>query len=317
MNTFKNRYNDELIKELNHLKKERNAVILSHIYQLPEIHSIADFVGDSLDLSKKALQLKEETIIFCGVYFMAEIAYILNPNKKVLIPDITANCPMSDMITVKKLKEFKLQSKNPVVVAYVNTSADIKAESDICCTSSNVIDIVNSIEDNAEIIFVPDRNLGSYVQKKIGRNMKIWNGFCPTHNNFILPEYVLKIKAEHPYAEVIVHPECRPEVILLADFVMSTGMMCRHVKQSPINEFIVGTENGILYKLKKDNPNKNFYPISSLAICHNMKKITISKVKNALLNMENLIHISETTRKKACYPLLKMLKIDSNKTIIK
>jgi len=309
--------NTEIVKELNSLKKEKNAVILAHVYQLPEIHDIADFVGDSLDLSRKAFQVKADIIVFCGVYFMAEIASILNPNKKVLIPDIDADCPMAGMITVEKLKEFKSQCKNPVVVAYVNTSAAVKAESDICCTSSNAVDVVKSIKSRGEIIFVPDRNLGSYVQKKSGIEMKIWNGFCPTHNNFILPEYILKARREHPHAEILVHPECRPEVISLADRVMSTGIMCRYVKESYKEEFVIGTESGILYKLKKDNPNKNFYPASSLVICPNMKKITVAKVKDVLANMKNFVSVPEKIRERSYYPVLKMLKVIQKQTIFK
>jgi quinolinate synthase len=306
----------ETIKKLNKLKKKKNAVILAHIYQLPEIHNIADFVGDSLDLSKKAIQTNADVIVFCGVYFMAEIASILNPKKKILIPDSNAGCPMADMITVEKLKEFKSQYKNPAVVAYVNTSAAVKAESDICCTSSNAVNVVKSIigdrdTEDSDIIFVPDRNLGSYVQKLIDVKMNIWNGFCPTHNNLILPEYLLKAKEEHPHAEILVHPECRPEVASMADHIMSTGAMCRYVGKTPTKEFIIGTETEILYKLKKDNPSKNFYPVSSLAVCPNMKKITLAKVLDVLTNMKNEVSISEDIRQKAYRPILKMLKINA------
>jgi len=300
---------DEIVEDINRLKKEKNAVILAHVYQLPEIHDIADFVGDSLDLSRKAVQTEADVIVFCGVYFMAEIAAILNPEKKVLIPDMNADCPMADMITAEKLKEFKSRYKNPVVVAYVNTSAAVKAESDICCTSSNAINVVKSVEAGSDVIFVPDRNLGSYIQKVSGVKMGLWNGFCPTHNNFILPEYILKVKEEHPHAEILAHPECRPEVVSLADHVMSTGAMCKHVKKSAAKDFIIGTENGILYKLKRDNPDKNFYPVSNLTICPNMKKITLAKVVNALSNMKNLVSVPENIREKACCPILKMLKI--------
>jgi quinolinate synthase len=306
----------ETIKKLNKLKKEKNAIILAHIYQLPEIHNIADFVGDSLDLSRKAVQTNADVIVFCGVHFMAETASILNPKKKVLIPDLNAGCPMSDMITVEKLKEFKLQYKNPVVVAYVNTSAAVKAESDICCTSSNAVNVVKSIvgdtgAENSDIIFVPDRNLGNYVQKLAGVKMNIWNGFCPTHNNFILPEYLLKAKAEHPHAKILVHPECRPEVASAADHTMSTGVMCRYVEKSGAKEFIIGTETGILHKLKKDNPDKNFYPVSSLAVCPNMKKITLAKVLDVLTNMKNVVCVSKDIRQKAYRPILKMLEINA------
>jgi quinolinate synthase len=300
---------EETIKNLNKLKKERNAVILAHIYQLPEIHDVADFVGDSLDLSRKAAQTNADVIVFCGVHFMAETASILSPKKKVLIPDVNAGCPMADMITAEKLKEFKSQYKNPVVIAYVNTSAMVKAESDICCTSSNAVNVVKSIANNSDIIFVPDRNLGEYVQKTSNIKMNIWNGFCPTHNNFIIPEYILKAKKEHPSAEILVHPECRSEVISLADYVMSTGIMCRHVAKSAAKEFIIGTEMGILYKLKKDNPSKKFYPISHLTICPNMKKITLAKVLDVLINMKNVISVPENIRQKAYIPISKMLKI--------
>lgn len=306
----------ETIKKLNKLKKEKNAVIFAHIYQLPEIHNIADFVGDSLDLSRKAVRTNADVIVFCGVHFMAETASILNPKKKILIPDLNAGCPMSDMITAEKLKEFKSQYKNPVVIAYVNTSAAVKAESDICCTSSNAVNVVKSIfEDTVvedrDIIFIPDRNLGSYVQKLTDVKMNIWNGFCPTHNNFILPEYLLKAKEEHPHAEILVHPECRPEVASAADHIMSTGVMCRYVEKSTAKEFIIGTETGILYKLKKDNPGKNFYPVSSLVVCPNMKKITLAKVLDVLANMKNVICVSEDIREKAYRPILKMLEINA------
>jgi quinolinate synthase len=305
----------ETTKKLKKLKKEKNAIILAHIYQLPEIHDIADFVGDSLDLSRKAAQTNADIIVFCGVHFMAEIASILNPKKKVLIPDLSAGCPMADMITAEKLKELKSQYKKPMVVTYVNTSAAVKAESDICCTSSNAINVVKSIVrdsgEDSDIIFVPDRNLGSYVQKLASVKMNIWNGFCPTHNNLILPEYLLKAKEEHPHAEILVHPECRPEVTSMADHIMSTGGMCRYVEESTAKEFIIGTETEILYKLKKDNPDKNFYPVSSIAICPNIKKNTLAKVLDVLENMKNAISVSEDIRQKAYHPILKMLKINA------
>ncbi|GHT63099.1 quinolinate synthase A [Endomicrobiia bacterium] len=307
---------NEIGEKLNKLKKEKNAIILAHIYQLPEIHDIADFVGDSLELSIKATQTDADVIVFCGVHFMAETASILSPDKKVLIPDAQAGCPMADMITAEQLKNWKAKYKNPVVVAYVNTSAVIKAESDICCTSSNAVNVVKSIASgknlrNLDILFVPDRNLGSYVQKTSGIKMNIWNGFCPTHNNFILPEYVLKIKEQHPSTEVLVHPECRPEVVSLADHVMSTGVMCRYVQKNFVKDFIIGTETGILYKLNKDNSDKNFYPVTNLAQCPNMKKITLAKVFDALVNMKNIVSVLDDIRQKAYPPIYKMLQIAS------
>jgi len=302
---------NEITEKLNKLKKEKNAVILAHIYQLPEIQDAADFVGDSLDLSRKAAQTDADVIVFCGVHFMAETAAILSPQKKVLIPDTHAGCPMADMITADKLKEEKAKYKKPFVVAYVNTSAAVKAECDICCTSSNAVNVVKSVKDKAAdstIIFVPDRNLGAYVQKTSGIEMVIWNGFCPTHNN-MLPEHVLKAKQEHPDAEVLVHPECRPEVVALADFAMSTGQMCKRAPVSPKKEFIIGTETGILYKLQKENLNKKFYPLSSIAVCPNMKKITLAKVIDVLENMKNRVVVPEDIREKAYLPIKKMLDV--------
>jgi quinolinate synthase len=297
---------NETIERLNRLKKERNAVILAHIYQLPEIQDVADFVGDSLDLSRKAAKTDADVIVFCGVHFMAETAAILSPDKKVLIPDVQAGCPMADMIKPQALLEFKKQYPGAKVAAYVNTSAAVKAESDICCTSSNAVDIVNSL-DAETVIFVPDRNLGNYVQKTSGRKMILWNGFCPTHNNTIFPENILRLKNEHHESEVLVHPECRPEVVDLADFALSTGGMCKRVAQSPKKEFIIGTESGILYKLKKDNPEKTFYHASPLAVCQNMKNITLAKVLDVLANMKNIVTIDEAIRERAYTPIKKML----------
>ena len=299
---------EETIKRLEQLKKEKNAVILAHIYQLPEIQDIADFVGDSLDLNRKAADTDADVIVFCGVHFMAETAAILSPEKKVLIPDTGAGCPMADMVTAQQLREFKKKYNNPQVVAYVNTSAAVKAESDICCTSSNAVKVVESVK-SGDIIFVPDRNLGGYVQKKTGREMIIWNGFCPTHNNLMLPEHLLKAKELYPEAEILVHPECRPETVALADHAMSTGQMCKYVPQSPKKEFIIGTESGILYKLEKENPDKKFYPVSSFAVCPNMKKITLAKVLDTLADMKNVVTVPEEIREKAYTPIKKMLDI--------
>ncbi|MDR2644546.1 MAG: quinolinate synthase NadA [Endomicrobium sp.] len=306
---------NDTIQKLNILKKGKKAVILSHIYQRSEIHDIADFVGDSLELSRQAAQTKADVIVFCGVHFMAETASIINPQKKVLIPDLEAGCPMADMITVEKLKEFKSKFKNPVVVSYVNTSAAVKAESDICCTSSNAVNVVKRVVEtfgkNIDIIFTPDRNLGGYIQKVSGIKMNIWNGFCPTHNNFILPDYVKTAKNKYPKAEVLAHPECRPEVLDLADYALSTGGMCKRIKESSSKEFIICTETGILYKLQKDNPGKKFYPATDLSICPNMKKITLAKVYDVLANMKNIVFVQDNIRKKAYIPISKMLEINA------
>ncbi|MDR3071063.1 MAG: quinolinate synthase NadA [Endomicrobium sp.] len=305
---------NEIIEKINRLKLERRAVILAHMYQPPEIYDVADFVGDSLELSRKATQIDADVIVFCGVYFMAETASILSPSKKVLIPDLNAGCPLADMVTAKKLKSFKSQHKNLIVVAYVNTSAEVKAESDICCTSSNALNVIKSVIDKkgiqgVDILFLPDRNLGSYIQKNLNIEMNVWDGFCPTHNNFILPDYVLKVKMEHPKAEVLAHPECRPEVISLANHVMSTGLMCKYVEKSTAKDFIIATEIGILHKLRKDNQDKNFYPVTELAECPNMKKITLAKVLDVLTNMKNIVSVKEDVRQKAYLPISKMLQI--------
>jgi quinolinate synthase len=306
---------NDIIQKLNILKKEKKAVVLAHIYQRSEIHDIADFVGDSLELSRQAAQTKADVIVFCGVHFMAETASILNPQKKVLIPDLEAGCPMADMITVEKLKEFKSKFKNPVVVSYVNTSAAVKAESDICCTSSNAVNVVKRVVEtfgkDIDIIFTPDRNLGGYIQKVSGIKMNIWDGFCPTHNNFILPEYVKTAKNKYTKAEVLAHPECRPEVLGLADYALSTGGMCKHIKESSSKEFIICTETGILYKLQKDNPEKIFYPATELSVCSNMKKITLAKVYDVLVNMKNIVFVQDNIRKKAHLPISKMLEINA------
>ncbi|MDR0915491.1 MAG: quinolinate synthase NadA [Endomicrobium sp.] len=299
----------ETIQELHELKRKKNAIILAHIYQLPEIQDIADFVGDSLDLSKKTQQVDADIIVFCGVHFMAETASILNPNKKIILPELNAMCPMANMINAQKLKTIKSKYTNPIVVSYINTSADIKAESNICCTSSNAINVVKSIPKNKEIIFIPDRNLGAYVQKMSGIKMYLYDGFCPTHNNFILPNHILKLKKQYPLAKVLVHPECRLEVISLADKAMSTSQMCQYVSLSKHKEFIIGTETGILHRLQKENPQKKFYAASTLATCPNMKKITLEKILSVLINETNVIKISKTIRNKAYLPLAKMTEI--------
>jgi quinolinate synthase len=307
----------DIIQNLNILKKEKNAVVLAHIYQQPEIHDIADFVGDSLELSRKAAKTKEELIVFCGVHFMAETASIINPQKKVLIPDMQAGCPMADMVNVEKLKEFKSRFRNPIVMSYVNTSAAVKAESDICCTSSNAINVVKSVVrnlgNNIDIIFTPDRNLGRYIQKVSGIRMNIWDGFCPTHNNFILPEHVKTIKNKYLKAEILAHPECRAEVLELADYVLSTGGMCKRAKESARKEFIICTETGILHKLQKDNPDKKFYAPTDLAVCPNMKKITLGKVYDVLVNIKNIVRVPDNIRQKAYTPISKMLEINAEK----
>jgi len=299
--------NTKILSEIEILKKEHNAIILAHNYQIPEVQDVADLLGDSLDLAKKAKKTDAENIIFCGVDFMAESAKILNPNKTVIIPDKNAHCPMAAM--VKKEDLIKIKNKNPdaKVVAYINTTADIKAISDICCTSSNGVKVVKSLSSK-KIIFIPDQNLGAYVKRFLPeKEMIIWPGYCATHHN-IHKEHINKLKQKHPEAEVLVHPECRPEIIDLADHAFSTNGMVNYAKKTDTKEFIIGTEKDICYRLKNENPDKQFYPIKS-AICQNMKKINLEKILNSLKNLEPKIELSDEIMKNAKKPLQKMMDI--------
>ena len=299
--------NKKIVNRIASLKRERNAIILAHNYQLPEIQDIADFLGDSLDLAKKATKTDAENIIFCGVRFMAESAKILNPDKNVIIPDINAKCPMAAMVDVKRLEELKGKNPDAKVVTYINSTAEIKAISDICCTSANGIKVVKSVETK-KIIFVPDQNLGAYIQRNVPeRKMILWPGMCSTHHD-IRVEDILKLKEKHPNATIMVHPECRLEVIDIADHVFSTSGMVNHCKNSDSKEFIIGTEKDMCYRLKKENPEKEFYPIKT-AICQNMKKITIEKVLNSLETLKPKIELSDYIMENAKMPLKKMMDI--------
>jgi quinolinate synthase len=298
---------DELVEKISALKKRRNAVILAHNYQLGEVQDIADFVGDSLELSQNAAKTGASVIVFCGVHFMAETASILCPDKVVLLPDMNAGCPMADMITAEQLREEKKEHPQAVVVCYINSSAEVKAESDICCTSANAVGIVASL-DAREIIFVPDQYLGHYISTKTGKKMILWPGFCLTHVQ-IRPERIRELKSEYPQAEVVVHPECTPEVIALADEVFSTSGMCRYAQRDEVKEMIVGTEIGIIYRLKKENPGKMFIPASEQAICPDMKLITMEKVLWSLEKMSPEVKVPEGIRLRAKAAVDKMLKI--------
>ena len=298
----------ELSDKINKLKKERNAVILVHNYQRAEVQDIADYIGDSLGLSIAASKTDADVIVFCGVHFMAETAAIISPNKTVIMPDVNAGCPMADMINVEKLKELKSKHPGVPVVCYVNTSAAVKAESDICCTSANSIKIVQSLPDK-ELIFIPDKYLGIYTQSKApDKKLILSDGYCPIHAG-ILAEHVQKAKADHPSALVVAHPECRPEVISLADAVVSTSGMIKFVKESKADEFIIGTETGILYRLQKENPDKNFYPASKLAVCPNMKLTTLEKVLWSLEDLKTVIKVPEKIAVKARKAIERMLEI--------
>jgi quinolinate synthase len=297
----------ELTEKILKLKKKRNAVILAHNYQLGEIQDIADFVGDSLDLSQNAAKTDASVIVFCGVHFMAETASILCPDKTVLLPDEHAGCPMANMITAPQLRDRKREYPKATVVCYVNSSAAVKAESYICCTSANAVGVVESLDTN-EIIFVPDQYLGHYISTKTAKKMILWPGFCPTHAR-IMPEYIVKLRHEYPEAKVVVHPECRPDVIALADEVLSTSGMIRFARREDVQEMIVGTEMGIIYRLKKENPGKKFIPVSEQAICPNMKLITLEKVLWSLEEMAPEVKVPENIRLKAKDAVDRMLEV--------
>jgi len=259
------------------LKAQRRAVILAHNYQPGEIQDLADYVGDSLGLSQEAGKTDAERIIFCGVHFMAETAALICPDKTVLIPDKHAGCPLANMITLRQLRQAKRQHPDAQVVCYVNSTAAIKAESDICCTSSNAVKVVNSFPQDRPILFIPDASLGRYVEKQLGRELILWPGYCPTHHR-VLAEHVRELRRQYPEAKVVVHPECTEDVIALADHVASTSGILRYGRESAARTFIIGTEIGILHRLKKENPDKQFVPTSTLADCPNMKLITLEKV---------------------------------------
>jgi len=299
---------EKLVTDISRLKEECKAIILVHNYQLGEVQDIADFVGDSLDLSRQATKTDAEVIVFCGVHFMAETAKILSPDKIVLMPDLNASCAMANMITLRQLQEMKKRHPDAVVVSYVNTKAEIKAESDYCCTSANAVKVAQSIPEDKEILFIPDKYLGDYVSKQANRKMILWEGFCPTHRR-ILAEDILKKKAQYPKAEVLVHPECTPDVIAMADQVLSTTGICRYAKESNSEEFIIGTEIGILYRLKKENPQKQFYPASILAECSNMKLNNLEKILWSLEDMVYPIEVPPDIAQRAKKAIDRMLDI--------
>jgi quinolinate synthase len=296
---------EDIIKKIKTLKNQKNAVILAHNYQLPEVQDVADYVGDSLGLSIEASKTGAEMIVFCGVNFMAETAAILCPDKKVVIPDANAGCPMADMIKVQDVRRLKSEHPGHIVVAYINTTAEVKAESDYCCTSGNAVKVVEKLMDK-EIIFIPDKYLGDYVSRQTGKKMVLFNGFCPIHVR-ILPEHISKARQQHPKAAVVVHPECSPEVAAMADKVASTGGMMQFVKGSSSKEFIIGTETGMIYRLQKENPSKKFYPATELAVCPNMKKTTLEKVLWSLEEDKTAITVPEETASKAKLAIERML----------
>jgi len=297
----------ETIEKILSLKRKRDGIILAHNYQLGEVQDIADFVGDSLELSQNAAKTDANVIVFCGVHFMAETASILCPDKTVLLPDMDAGCPMANMITAERLREKKKEYPKAKVVCYINSSAEVKAESNVCCTSANAIRVVESLAAE-EVLFVPDQYLGHYVSTKTDKKMILWPGYCPTHVR-IQPEHITKLRQEYPQAKVVVHPECKPEVIALADEVLSTGGMIRFAKRQEVEEMIVGTEIGMIHRLRKENPGKRFIPVSEQAVCPNMKLITLEKVLWSLEEMAPEVKVPEKTRLKAKAAVDKMLEI--------
>ena len=299
----------ELIDNIAILKKQRNAVIVAHNYQIDEVQEIADVVGDSFALSKYCASSPYEIIVFCGVHFMAESAKMLSPEKTVLLPEIDAGCPMAEMATAEALREEKKKYPNAAVVCYINSTAEVKAECDICCTSSNALKVIRSLKQE-EIIFVPDCNLGSYVAQMVPeKRIILWKGFCATHNR-VKPDDVKKVRELHPDAVLLVHPECKPEVVALADFVGSTKQIIDYAASSNAKKFIVGTEMGIMYKLKKESPDKQFFLLTPGLVCPNMKKTTLNSVYEALRDMKNKIDLDEALRIKARVPLDRMLKVE-------
>jgi quinolinate synthase len=300
--------NEQLIEKIGQLKAERNAVILAHNYQPGEIQDIADFTGDSLALSVKAAATDADVIVFCGVKFMAETAVILSPGKIVLLPDKNAGCPMADMITGEQLRELKRKHPDALVVCYVNSSAEVKAESDYCCTSANAVEVVESLPGDSKIIFVPDQHLGRFVVEKTGREMILWPGYCPTHA-FITEDDIKKARDAHPGAVVMAHPECNEPVKAVSDKLLSTGQMLKFAKQSDAKRFIIATETGIIHTLKKENPDKEFYPATTRAVCPNMKRITLDKVLWSLEDMHYKITVPADLAAKAKNALEKMVAI--------
>jgi quinolinate synthase len=299
---------DAALEKIEQLRKERNAVILAHNYQPGEIQDLADFCGDSLGLSIEASKTDAEVIVFCGVRFMAETAAILSPDKIVLLPDRTAGCPMADMITAEQLRQLKSKYPDAIVVCYVNSTAEVKAESDYCCTSSNAVAVVESLPGDKKILFVPDRNLGSFVAERTGRDIELWPGYCTTHV-CITEDDIRKAKQKWPDAVVMSHPECTEPVRRISDELLSTGQMLKFVKQNSVKRFIVGTEKGIIHALKKENPDAEYMPATERAICPNMKKITIDKVIASLEELKERIEVEEQTRIRAKKSLDRMIEI--------
>lgn len=299
---------NKIIEKIVRLKQERRAVILAHNYELAEVQDIADVTGDSLELSIRAAETQAEVLLFCGVKFMAETAKILSPSKTVLLPVLSAGCPMADMADAAALRDLKSRHPGAEVVTYVNSTAEVKAESDICVTSANAEKIVARIPVGKEILFVPDRNLGQNIMNRTGRKMVLWPGYCPTHRRIENAELERR-KREFPNAVVLAHPECNPEIAPLVDEFLSTGGICAYARKSPAKEFIIVTEIGIMHRLQKENPGKVFIPASAQAICPFMKLIRLEDVCRSLENMEFKIEMPRELMDRARIPIQRMLEM--------
>lgn len=295
-------------EEIVQLKKERNAVILAHNYTLAEVQEAADYTGDSLELARRATQVDADVIVFCGVWFMAETAKILNPSKTVLIPDPSAGCPMADMITGAQLRELKARNPGAKAVCYVNSTAEVKAECDICVTSGNAEKVMSRFAPEEKILFVPDRHLGGHVSGILNRSYTLWPGYCPIHAA-VTVEAIEQARARHPGAPVLVHPECSKPVRDAADFNLSTGGMCQFARESDAKDIIVGTETGILHRLRKENPGKTFHPVSNDIVCADMKKVTLDNLAECLRSMKHEVSVPEDIASKARRAIEAMLKI--------
>lgn len=308
----------QLVTEIKKMKEERNAVILAHNYQVPEVQDIADYTGDSLGLSRQAAETDADVIVFCGVHFMAETASIISPDKKVLIPDLDAGCSLADSITVEQLRDWKAQHPGAVTVTYINTTAAVKAECDYCCTSSNAVDIVKSIPEDKEILFLPDKFLGSYIEMVTGRELNVWQGACHVHEK--IGELNLSDKQkEYPDAEILIHPECGCSTSCMMKSAMyfdckdghihSTSGMLNHARESEADEFVVATETGILHRMRKENPDKKFYPANENSVCEYMKMITLEKLHDSLKHDQHEVKVPAELAEKALLPIQRMLSV--------
>ena len=297
----------QILELINELKVEKNAVILAHNYQIEEVQDVADYVGDSFELSRIAADSHADIIVFCGVHFMAESAAILSPDKTVLLPDLNAGCPLADMIDAEQLRTFKKQHPGAVVVTYINSTAAVKAESDICITSANAVKVVNSLTED-QVLFVPDGNLAHFVAQRTSKTIIPWAGYCNTHHR-VTVEDVEQARKLHPEAVLVVHPECRPEVVALADAALGTGGMIRYSKETAVKDILIGTEMGMLYRLKKECPDKNFILLSPKLICPNMKYTNLEKILVSLQNREHIITVPPEIRDRAVLALERMLAV--------